>query len=173
MHAQVAVDLVVQVRLIEIGQDRGGPEVAARGRDLAAAVSCRIGQNSLGLVVAVKRQGDLLEVVAALHSPRGSLAACTAGNSIATRMPMIAMTTSSSTRVNPRRLASQVWNLPTALPPYECARCAAGRRVNIPSASAARRPPQHGPGGQQCERPRLRHGRGSAADGASPTALRQ
>ena len=46
-------------------------------------------------------QGKLLEVVAARARRAASRAACTAGSSSAIKMPMIVMTTKSSTRVKP------------------------------------------------------------------------
>ena len=51
-------------------------------------------------VIALQRNAQLLEVV--LHELRrdASRAACTAGSNSATRMPMMAITTSSSTSVN-------------------------------------------------------------------------
>jgi hypothetical protein len=40
---------------------------------------------------------------AQLHRRAASLAACTAGSNSPTKMPMMAITTNNSTRVNPRR----------------------------------------------------------------------
>ena len=53
-------------------------------------------------MIQVQRQIRLLEIILALHSWAASRAACTAGSNSAIRMPMIVMTTRSSTRVSPR-----------------------------------------------------------------------
>ncbi len=47
-------------------------------------------------------EDDLPQIVGALRPPRRFAAACTAGKSSAIRMPMIAITTKSSTSVKPR-----------------------------------------------------------------------
>ena len=57
------------------------------------------------LLVMQEAQGKLLEVVLALGNPRRLARACTAGSSSAIKMPMIVMTTSSSTSVKPCRNA--------------------------------------------------------------------
>ena len=46
-------------------------------------------------------QSQLLEIIAALHPCAASRAACTAGSNSAIRIPMIVMTTKSSTSVKP------------------------------------------------------------------------
>ena len=52
-------------------------------------------------MVGVHRNADLLEIVDAMSSSAASRAACTAGSRIATKIPIMAITTSSSTRVKP------------------------------------------------------------------------
>jgi hypothetical protein len=56
---------------------------------------------SVGTLIIGDGEGDWLEVVGALHA--ASRAACTAGNSRAIRTAMIAITTSNSIKVKPRR----------------------------------------------------------------------
>ena len=51
-------------------------------------------------MVIVQGQAQLFEVVAALHPPAASRAACTAGSKSEIKMPMIVMTVRSSTSVN-------------------------------------------------------------------------
>ena len=58
----------------------------------------------VGLVIIVEGQADLLEVVDALAAASGLRAAWTAGRSRAIRTAMIAITTSSSISVKPRRV---------------------------------------------------------------------
>ena len=57
----------------------------------------------IGTQVIVKRQANLLHVVYALGAPGRFAQDCTAGNNSATNMPMMAITTSSSTSVKPGR----------------------------------------------------------------------
>ena len=108
------VDLVVDHRLIHVGQDR---RQVRRGdvRDRRLRVGVGVGRVQVGLVhrqplgrqVGVgaleveRRQAELLEVVDALRPPGRLAPACTAGNSSAISTEMIAMTTRSSIRVKP------------------------------------------------------------------------
>ena len=57
-------------------------------------------------------QSDLLEVVRARRTAGGLAADWMAGNRRATKMPIIAMTTSSSTSVKPRDFPVRIMNLP-------------------------------------------------------------
>ena len=54
----------------------------------------------------IDRQTDLPKIRFALRRPRDARAYCTAGSSSAIKMPMIAITTSSSTSVNPFNIAA-------------------------------------------------------------------
>ena len=54
-----------------------------------------------GRLVIQRAQPQLLEMVLALQLPRRLRAACTAGSNSEIRIPMSAMTTSISTKVNP------------------------------------------------------------------------
>ena len=60
-------------------------------------------QDLIRVMKIVRRQADLLQLIGAFGSPGRLATACTAGRSREIRMPMMAMTTSSSTRVNARR----------------------------------------------------------------------
>jgi len=62
------------------------------------------GETPVLSLVAEDGQPDLLKVVAALGIPADSRADWTAGNNMAIRMPMMVITTSSSTYVNAKRL---------------------------------------------------------------------
>ena len=54
-------------------------------------------------MITVQGQADLLEIVRALGAPAASRTFCTAGSNIPTKRPMMAMTTSNSINVKPRR----------------------------------------------------------------------
>jgi hypothetical protein len=59
---------LVGVALLEVRQDR---DEGARHRETPDAPRFRIGKQLIGIVVVVERQADLLEVISALHAPRG------------------------------------------------------------------------------------------------------
>ena len=61
------------------------------------------GEGPVGIVIVVGRQGELLEVVGALGPPRGLAHAWTAGSNREISTAMIAITTSNSISVKPRR----------------------------------------------------------------------
>ena len=94
--------------LLDVGKDVKNPstrlalvgsEVRIAGPTICPAVRRKPAGSAFVLQAA---QSELLKVVSALPDPRRFRAACTAGSKSAVRMPMIVMTTKSSTRVNPR-----------------------------------------------------------------------
>ena len=95
----VEVHGVEEGDLLQVGEQgdvmAGGAEVE---RELDA-----LREAAIGVVVVARRQGDLLEVVGALHAPGGLTSCWTAGSSSPIRTAMIAMTTRSSISVKPRR----------------------------------------------------------------------
>ena len=110
----VEVDRVEERLQFELREDRrvgGKPLLREERRERVPAVSRAHRQRPVDVVVVVKRQADLLEVVDALAPPGGLARAWTAGSSSAIRTAMIAMTTSNSISVKPRRCIS--------LPPTE------------------------------------------------------
>ncbi len=169
--AERLAELSVDGDLFDVRQDSHPPGESISHRRAGGGRQSAGGKYAIGGFIAEQGQTNLLQIILALPAPSRLAHDCTAGSSIATRMPMTVMTTSNSTSVNPRRSASPLWNLLTALLPYECGRWPAGTSILLPL-------PPHGKGrrhgdGQQGERPRLGDGRGRTADGASPTALRQ
>ena len=76
----------------------------AGGRGLANRSLAAGGQFLVGRLEVQDPQPDLLQVVVALARRAASRAACTAGSNIDIKMPMIVITTNSSTSVKPRRL---------------------------------------------------------------------
>ena len=86
------VVLAVDVLLLEKGEHLRDPSQLARRR-------IQERQPAIGVFVVVASQRHLFEIVLAAQLRAASRAACTAGNNIAVRTPMIVMTTSSSTNV--------------------------------------------------------------------------
>ena len=98
---------LVQRLLLDIGKDVEnpsarlmplGPQVGVARPPIAPAVGR---QPLVGAFMVQAAQGQLFELVAALRIRAASRAACTAGSNKAMRMPMIAITTRSSTSVKP------------------------------------------------------------------------
>ena len=72
--------------------------------DLGVGVAAQVdvgGQDLFHVLVAEHAEGDLFDVVVALRSPGRFAGRLDRGQSSATKMPMMAITTSSSTNVNP------------------------------------------------------------------------
>ena len=99
-----------RIMSIQLVPCRPGPAAGGLAPRVACPETCPTetmqpgGKDAVSLVVVVQSQTDLFQIVAALAfggPPR--VAACTAGSNSATRMPMIVMTTSNSTRVKPCR----------------------------------------------------------------------
>ncbi len=93
--------LIEQRRFLDVG-----PQV--RGPTPPRALMRAEGQPLVRRLVHLDRQAPLLQVIDALAARAASRAACTAGKSSATRMPMIAMTTSNSTNVKAGRCRRRI-----------------------------------------------------------------